>query len=123
MQMTNKERGNWGEALAADFLMAQGYTILRRQYRAFSAELDLICQDPETQELVFVEVKTRKGDIFGLPEDAISKAKIRHLVRAAEAYLFSTDQIHLPSRFDVVAILFDENTHQITHLKDAFWAN
>ncbi|MFB3131038.1 MAG: YraN family protein, partial [Rhodothermales bacterium] len=89
--MSTKEIGDRGEAIAAAYLERKGYTILDRNYRFERAEVDLICFLPARQyeaggELVFAEVKTRTGLGYGRPEEAVTEAKKRNLIRAAEAY-------------------------------------
>jgi len=82
---TNREKGNIGESLAADYLQDKGYVILHRNWRRGHWELDLIAEKEGL--LHFIEVKTRTGKIFGFPEERVNKDKIRTLMRAASAYL------------------------------------
>ena len=77
----NKELGILGENIAVDFLQKKGYNIIKRNFKNKWAEIDLICSQNKTT--VFVEVKTRVGEQFGLPEDAVNSGKIKRLVRAA----------------------------------------
>jgi putative endonuclease len=124
---TNQTTGRAGEDLAADYLVSLGYRILERNYRFEGAEVDIVCFEPATEyerggELVFVEVKTRRGTSFGPPEEAISEAKKRSLIKGAEAYLHERRLDGSPCRFDVIGILHSGNSEpEITHLKDAFW--
>ena len=60
--------GGAGERLAAGWLEARGYRVLARNWRCVYGELDLIAE--EADELVFVEVKTRRGVAHGVPEEA-----------------------------------------------------
>ncbi len=126
--MTTKDLGDQGEEIAADYLKAQGYVILDRNYRYQRAELDLVCFEPSEDasaggELVFAEVKTRSGLGYGRPEEAISSSKQRHLVRAAQAYLYERRLESAPCRFDVISILLREDDEpEIEHFKRAFWA-
>lgn len=125
--MSTKEIGDRGEALAAAYLERKGYTILDRNYRFERAEVDLICFLPAAQyeaggELIFAEVKTRTGLGFGRPEEAVTEAKKRHLMRAAEAYLYERKLDGAPCRFDVISILLQPGKEpEIEHFEDAFW--
>jgi putative endonuclease len=124
--MNTKDIGDRGEALAAAFLEGQGYVILERQYRFERAEVDLVCFQPAPQyeqggELVFVEVKTRTGLGYGRPEEAVTEAKKRNLIRVAEAYLYERRLTGSPARFDVVSIFLQGDEHRVEHFKDAFW--
>ena len=94
--------GQAGEALAADTLQQQGYSILRRNYRTPYGEIDLIARHGET--LVFVEVKLRRSEFFGPPQAAVNSAKQRHLKLAAQYYLNQQRCGEIKIRFDVVAI-------------------
>ena len=79
------ELGAAGEQLACQWLLANGYTILHRNWRHGRDELDIVAR--EGGELVVVEVKTRATGRHGEPEDAVSPAKRRKLMRAAAAYV------------------------------------
>jgi len=96
--------GRHGEELAARHLAAQGYEILERNWRCAAGELDLVARHGEC--LAFVEVRTRRGQDMGTPEESITHAKQARLVARAETYL----QAHEwpgPWRIDVVAVEMD----------------
>ncbi len=100
---TAKQRvGMWGEKLAANYLTARGYTILGQNIRTPFGEIDLLARDANTT--VFIEVKTRTSDAFGMPEVAITHDKQMHMVEAAEAYLQDHPELSCDWRVDVVAI-------------------
>ena len=126
--MSTKEIGDRGEALAAAYLERKGYTILDRNYRFERAEVDLICFLPAQRyeaggELVFVEVKVRTGLGYGRPEEAVTEAKKRNLIHAAEAYLYERKLDGAPCRFDVISILLHPGKEPvIEHFEHAFFA-
>ena len=95
-------RGRRGEELAAQALQAHNYTIVERNWRDAGGELDLIARDGEYW--VFVEVKSRQGDDFGTPEQAVNPEKQRRLLDAARRYLARHDLHDVSWRVDVVAI-------------------
>jgi putative endonuclease len=103
--------GQAGEALAADTLRQQGYTILTRNYRTPYGEIDLIAQHGDT--LVFVEVKLRRSEVFGSPQAAVNSTKQRHLKLAAQYYLIRQRATEIKVRFDVVAITMAGNVPRI----------
>ncbi|MCD9016434.1 YraN family protein [Parachryseolinea silvisoli] len=112
---THLEIGKRGEQLAATFLEKKGYQILVRNYRASYTEIDLIVK--RDNWIIFVEVKTRSSTAFGEPEQAVSALKARHIFRAAEHYIYSTNwQGHV--RFDVVAVKLGFEP-AIDHFEDA----
>ncbi len=78
------EVGRAGERAAAAYLVAKGYRVIERNYRCRRAEVDLIVQ--RDGALVFVEVRTRCGDSLGQPEETLTAAKLRQLVRHVQAY-------------------------------------
>lgn len=94
--------GRSGERLAATWLEARGYRIAGRNWRCPYGELDLIAEDGD--ELVFVEVKTRRGARMGTPEEAITRVKRRRLVESALAYLTEHGMEERLYRIDVVAV-------------------
>ena len=122
---TTKHIGDRGEDVAADYLEAQGYTILERNYRFERAEVDLVCFQPQgdaSGEMVFVEVKTRTGLGFGRPEDAVDEAKQRQIIKAAKAYLYESRMENARSRFDVIGVVLQgEDDPEIEHFENAFW--
>lgn len=117
--MNTKKLGTLGEAVACAYLQKKGFILHAHQYRSGSLELDLVMQEAEV--LVFVEVKTRKKFAFGLPEESVSTAKQKHLIAAAEAYLYQHFEEPPPCRFDVVTVIPDGKSYQIKHFQNAFW--
>lgn len=110
--------GPQGETLAARFLERLGWLILRRNYRAAHAEIDLIARDGD--DVVFVEVKSMKAGEFGEPEDRVELAKQRQLSRAALHYVRERSLQGESFRFDVLAVLFGDGEPRIQHFRDAF---
>jgi putative endonuclease len=110
--------GATGESLAADLYRKLGFTIVDRNWRCNSGELDLVvaCRDL----LVFCEVKTRRSDFFGSPAEAVGYAKQARLRRLAAAWMSEHGDGWRNVRFDVVSVVIGETEPQITHLPDAF---
>ena len=109
--LTKQQLGAAGERRAEKYLTTLGYEFVTCNYRTRFGEIDLIMRDGAT--LVFVEVKTRRGTRQGYPEEAVTWFKLRHTVRAAEAYCTAHKYIG-NWRIDVVAV---ERT-QIRHLRN-----
>ena len=95
--------GAHGEDLAASWYEAHGYEVVARNWRCREGELDLVVQ--RGPELVFVEVKTRTSDRFGLPAEAVTVRKQRRLRTLAVRFLAQAGGGASSLRFDVVAIL------------------
>jgi len=109
--------GRKGEDISVEFLRKQGYKIIKRNYRCSLGEVDVIARDK--QVICFVEVKTRRTDRYGLPEEAIDSYKQRRLARVALSYLKEKKLFNQDIRFDVVSICPDE----IRIIKNAFVLN
>ena len=75
---THNELGKEGEEESVRFLIEKGYIIHHRNWRSGKYELDIIAQ--QNDELVIVEVKTRRNTLFGTPESAINNQKIRRIL-------------------------------------------
>jgi putative endonuclease len=97
--------GAAGEALAERALIRRGYRVIARNWHCRYGELDIIAEDGG--ELIFVEVKTRRGSALGTPEEALTPSKRKRLLAAAQQYLMVQEMAERPYRFDVVAIELD----------------
>ena len=116
---SRQDLGREGERLAAQYLEGLGMTILERNWRFGHKEIDLIVR--EGNDLVVVEVKTRTAPVRELPEQAIPREKRRSLVSAANAYV-RFNRIPLDVRFDTVNVVFNRESVELTHVRDAFFA-
>lgn len=114
--MNRRETGTQYEERATEYLIAQNYQILERNYRIRSGEIDIIARDGTV--LVFIEVKYRKNDESGNPLEAVDIRKQRKIIKVARYYLYQKKYGDVPCRFDVIGIC---GSH-IEHIKDAFWA-
>ena len=96
--------GRWGEARAEAFLREAGFRIRGRRVRVGRRdEFDLIAQDGV--QLVFVEVKTRRGEAFGRPVRAVDRAKRVRMSRAALRYLRRLPDPRICFRFDIIEVV------------------
>ena len=112
--------GICGENLATRALRDAGYEIVARRFRTEIGELDIVARDGPY--LVFVEVKTRRGDECGEGADAVTLRKQRRVIRLAQYYLIMNDSYDkVPCRFDVVSIHAPLDRQPIVRIiKDAF---
>jgi putative endonuclease len=94
--------GRLGERLAAEHLQRRGYRISERNYRCRQGEIDLVAE--EGGQLIFVEVRTRRGEAYGTPEESVGPAKRRKLLELAQAYLSERGCGDVPWRVDVVGV-------------------
>jgi len=110
--------GRAGEDLARQYLEAKGMKFLEKNFKRRHGEIDLIMEDGAYW--VFVEVKTRKSLAYGLPIEAVTPAKQRHIRWCADIYFAERHVFEHPARFDVVEILWQGGYPKIHHLRDAF---
>ena len=111
------ELGKRGEAEALTLLRKKGFQIRETNWRHGREEVDIIAESDDY--LAIVEVKTRTTDVYGAPEMFVSKAKQRHLIRAANAYA-SKRQIDKDIYFDIIAIV-EKPEFRIEHIHQAFY--
>ena len=122
-QIDSHQIGRIGETLARAHLTARGYRIIAANYRCRWGEIDLIARDGATW--VFAEVRTRRSDAYGLPEESVTPAKLARIVQTAKDYLTR----HLPEpgaasdahwRIDLIAIRLGPNrrVQTINHLQN-----
>lgn len=116
--MNNLSIGHQGEEIACWYLKQQGYTILERNFRIQGGEIDIVAKDQDY--MVFVEVKMRNSHKYGLPVEAITPWKIKHLLKSAQFYLMKIDYGDGPYRLDAVLIDFvpDSSNPKIELIKN-----
>ena len=103
-----------GEKTAVKHLKSQKYKILETNYKRSTGEIDIIAKDGDCT--VFVEVKTRTSDVYGMPSEAVNVQKQLKYRKTAEFYLLEKGLSDSPCRFDVIEIL----DGQINHINNAF---
>jgi len=106
--------GERGEEVAAAHLSRMGLRVVERRARTRFGEIDLVCLDGA--EVVFVEVKTRRGRAYGYPEAAVTYAKRQHLRAAARAYLADHGRSGSVHRIDVVAVTVAGGETEVFHV-------
>jgi putative endonuclease len=123
-RLHRQQLGKKGEDYAADYLQSKGYSILDRNFKASYGELDIVAltsrqkfplsivkQTEREQILVFVEVKTRVGREFGLPEEAVTPRKLKEIIKTAQYYILKHPNLPKALRIDVIGIEYDEQEH------------
>jgi putative endonuclease len=112
-------RGVQGEQEAASFLESRGWEILAHRFRMGRLEIDLIAR--RGRLVSFIEVKTRRGEAFGTPFQAVTWGKQREIVRVARAWMDRHGTSGDIYRFDVVGVMHGPHgVATIQHLEDAF---
>lgn len=109
-----QKRGLAGEQQAIQYLLSRGWFIVAHRFRVGHTEIDLIARQGSL--VAFIEVKSRRGNAFGSPLEAVTGAKRRELVKAARVWV---DRFGRPSdvyRFDCIAL----SENKLEYLADAF---
>ena len=111
--------GRWGEGYARRYLEEKGYTVSGTNFRSRWGEVDIVAHHGE--DLVFVEVRTRRGGDFGTPEESVTAAKTKRLIATAQQYLQEHGLEQAQWRIDLVSIHLDKSGKllEVIHLENA----
>jgi len=114
-----KRLGDFGERVAAAHLQAKGYQIIATRFRVREAEVDIVAQRGDL--VVFVEVKTRRGDAMGSAVEAIDARKAQRLLVAASAFTLQHPELPPGQRIDLIAIDLDAGGRVVSvqHIESA----
>ena len=113
--------GREGEKLASDYLQKNNFLILNKNWRSGRyGEIDIIADDKSTNELVFIEVKSRSTSTDDAKE-LVTKNKQRQLYKLAKSYLYLNARENCTCRFDVIAVRISEKGNKLEHIKNAFY--
>jgi putative endonuclease len=107
MTRQRKQLGATGEDIACGYLEGVGLEILERNWKCQAGEADVIAL--EADDLVFIEVKTRRSQRAGFPEDAVTRQKRHRYEKIAMEYLFTHNLPSMRVRFDVMALLLSSD--------------
>lgn len=108
-----QETGKFGEDKATQYLIKKGYKILGKNFRCYFGEIDIIAKDVATNEIVFVEVKTRCNNKYGTPAEAVDKNKRKHIFKTAKYFLYIHKLEDVFVRIDVIEVY----QNKINHIK------
>lgn len=111
MKQFNKKLGQMGEEMAAKYLIEHGFQLIEANYSTKFGEIDLIVAKGDI--LRFVEVKLKKGDFFGTPEEMIGSNKLGRVQRMAEFYLLENPdmaKVYETYSIDAVCIVINEDS-------------
>jgi len=117
MKEFNLQTGKIGEEIAKKYLEKQGYKILAQNFKTKYAEIDLVAK--KDKELIIVEVRTKKGDLFGTPEESLDKRKLRKIWFNAQGYA-NWVKWSGPYRIDAVCIVLksDNAVERLEHYEN-----
>lgn len=116
--MNTKQRGDEGEARAADYLILNGYEIIERNWRTKSGEIDIICKKGEV--IVFVEVKTLPHATKDMLSTVLNEKKRERILKTSKRFLINHRQYsNSYVRFDVIVIDMP-GLPELYHIENAF---
>jgi len=118
---TTRDIGRRAEELAAELLMAKGFLILEKNFRAKVGEIDLVAKDKD--EVVFVEVRSRAGSAHGAPEETVDRRKALRVVAAATDWARRHGALEDDIRFDVLAVTGSGDSPEFALFEGAFDAS
>ena len=113
--MYTQKVGRFGEDEAVKYLEQKGYKILERNFSCKRGEIDIIALDND--EIVFIEIKARISLKYGLPSEAVTKNKLKHIYKTAEYYLYTRNLLNENTRIDVIEVYIKNKQVIINHLK------
>ena len=106
---TNQATGRLGEQYAYDHVKGLGFSVLDTNVRTKMGEIDIIAT--RAGKVHFIEVKTRVGDGYGKPYEAVNYHKMRHMLNSARIYTLQNGLSQHKLSLDVVSIvLHRDNT-------------
>lgn len=119
MSHYRKDVGQWGEDIACRYLSDLGYKIIQRNYYTRYGEIDIVSRFGE--QTVFIEVKTRTTQSYGLPEESITEKKQQNLINAALIYMSSHAENRDAWQIDVITVegQYLSTEPMITHFQNA----
>ena len=118
--MNTKTIGDFGEKAAEEYLEEMDYEILERNFRMKFGEIDIIAEKDGC--MVFVEVKTRRNNLFGEPGEYVDYKKQEKIRKTAVVY---ADAENTDMRFDVIEVFYDKkqghfSLTKVNHIENAF---
>jgi len=117
--INSQHSGQQAEQKAKIYLQSSGLQLLEQNYRCFHGEIDLVMRDQE--DIVFIEVRSRKRMDYGYPAETVNKSKQRKIIKTATHFLQKAGWLYrVNSRFDVIALLFIDGKWQLDWIKNAF---
>jgi len=120
--MKRDREGRLGEGIARWRLILAGYRIVETNYRTRYGEIDIVAKDGD--DLVFVEVKTKRSKEYGQPEEAVDERKQNKITRMALMYLTEREGGRdVACRFDVVTVDLSGMLPRVRVIPNAFEAN
>lgn len=107
--------GRNGEDEAVKYLEKIGYKIIERNFLCRQGEIDIIAL--EGDYIVFLEIKSRTSNEYGLPSEAVTEKKLKHMIKAIQYYLYKRNLENENIRIDAIEVYVQNNKYNINHIK------
>lgn len=107
--------GKKGEDEAVKYLESKGYRVIERNFLCRQGEIDIIALDKNY--IVFVEIKARTSTEYGLPSEAVTEKKLKHMVKAIQYYLYKRNLENENIRIDAIEVYVKQDKYELNHLK------
>ncbi|MGO2118652.1 MAG: YraN family protein [Fusobacterium sp.] len=121
MNFKNKrEQGYYFEKIASNIITSKGYIIMDKNYYSKYGEIDLIAKKDNL--IIFIEVKQRSSDKFGLGEESINYRKKRKIFLSAKQFLYEKKLLDFSIRFDSI-IFYKKNNYSYKWIKNIIWGD
>lgn len=115
--MNKKKLGYMGEDIACKFLSTHKHKILEKNFYYRGGEIDIIAMDLISNELVFVEVKTRTNLKYGKAIDSVNQVKMNNIIKGAKYFLYTNGLNSKKIRFDIIEVYYIKQKFYINHVK------
>lgn len=115
--MNKTEFGKIGEKITCKYLIKNNYKIIDKNYFYKGGEIDIIAFDINKNELVFIEVKTRANNHYGLPAEAVDDRKIKNIIKGIKKYIHIKKYEEKFIRVDLIELYYKEKKFYINHIK------
>lgn len=121
MTFKNKRsQGYYFEKIAANIATSEGYVILKKNYYSKYGEIDLIAK--KNNLIIFIEVKQRSSNQFGVGEEAITYRKKRRIFLSAKQFLYEKKMLDYSVRFDAI-VFYKKNNYSYKWIKNIIWGD
>ena len=107
--------GKRGEDEAVRYLESKGYQIIERNFECRQGEIDIIALDEAY--IVFIEIKSRTSTEYGLPSEAVTERKIKHMLKTIQYYLYKRKLENEKIRIDVIEMYANADKFHVNHIK------
>jgi len=114
--MDSSSVGAQGENIAKKFLESEGYAIVSQNFRTKFGEIDLIAL--KGGYLIFIEVKSRSGELFGSPAEAVTKKKLDKIIKSSNVFISQNEELPQNIRYDAVEVFYDKGEAKINHIEN-----